>query len=287
MSLNPSGSSASWNFSRPNDPGYSLELWGTVVSLQEVQARMYNPNSNQPGAPRTWPDGNPVMNIRMGLAMPDGSLRSFTFGKAGKKQQSGEKPSVHMDLFKLTNGNMMDLIGKTLHFVTWPAHPKTGEKWGQGNPRLFEIEEVIGTTYTLNGTLPYEYTIPELLCDDGAHAGQPVPQAPSQIQAPPMQGQYYQAPQAAPASQSQYETVRPGGMAPQQVIPQQQAPAPQPAQQAPAPVPQQQVPQQVAQAPMPQGMDPAVAAAMQAVGAVNVQPVIDTQPSVYDDSIPF
>lgn len=270
MSLNPSGASVSWNFSRPNDAGYSLELWGTVVSLQEVQARMYNPNSNQPGAPRTWPDGNPVMNIRMGLAMPDGSLKSITFGKAGKKQQSGEKPSLHMDLFRLTNGNMLDLIGKTLHFVTWPANPETGQVWGQGNPRLFKVEEVTDVTYSLSGTLPPEYLIPELLCDDGAHAGQPVPQAPSQIQAPPMQGQYYQAPQAM--QQPAYQQ------------PMQQAPAPQPVQQqAPAPQP---APAPATQAPMPQGMDPAVAAAMQAVGAVNVQPVDETG-GVYDDQIPF
>ncbi len=200
MSLNPSGmGGSSWNMSRPNDEGYSLEIWGTVVSLQEVQARMYNPNSNQPGAPRFWPDGHPVMNIRMGLATPDGSLKTVTFGKAGKKQVSGEKPSLHMQLFNLTNRNMSELVGKTLHLWTWPANPTTGQVWGQGNPRLFGVEEVEGTKYELSSPLPPEFLVPELLCNDGAQGGQPMAPSPQMIQqpqVPPMQGGYYATPTA-------------------------------------------------------------------------------------------
>lgn len=300
MSLNPGGMGGnSWNNSRPNDEGYSLELWGTVVSLQEVQARMYNPNSKQPGAPRFWPDGNPVMNIRMGLATPDGSLKSVTFAKAGKKQVSGEKPSLHMQLFALTNNNMMELVGKTIHLWTWPANPQTGQTWGQGNPRLFGVEEVTdGTKYELSGPLPPEFMVPELLCNDGAQGGQPMP--PNMIQqpqVPPMQGNFYAAPTAQPMqqpypyTQQQPAQYQPQGMM-QPQMQQQAAPAPQ----AMAPQgmnPMAQVPttqvmspqQQTAQ--MPQGMDPAVAQAMQAVGAVNVQPVADPTGGIYDDGIPF
>lgn len=56
--------------------------------------------------------------------------------------------------------------------------------------------------------------------------------------------------------------------------------------QPPMPAIQAMPPQQF-NAPMPQGMDPAVAAAMQAVNAVNVQPVVDTTGGIYDDDIPF
>lgn len=275
MSLNPTGmGGSSWNFSRPNDEGYSLELYGTVVSLQEVQARTYNPGSNQPGAPRFWPDGNPVMNIRVGFATPEGKLKTVTFGKAGKKQISGEKPSLHMQLFSLTNRNMMDLMGKTLHLWTWTVDPETQRPWGQGNPRKFGVELVSDQTYQLAGQLPPEYTVPELLCNDGAQGGAPNPQMIQQPQMPPMQGNFYAPPTAQQFPQPpQYQPQSMPQMPPQQTMPQYQQ----------QPTIQQMPPQS---APMPQGMDPAVAAAMQAVGAVNVQPA-DTTGGIYDDDIPF
>ena len=294
MSLNPTGmGGSSWNFSNQNKEGFSLEIYGTVVSLQEVQARMYNPSSNAPGAPRFWPDGNPVMNIRMGLATPDGSLKTVTFSKAGKKQISGEKPSLHMQLFNLTNRNMMELIGKTLHLWTWPANPQTGQTWGQGNPRLFGVEEITdGTKYELAGQLPPEYMVPELFANDGAQGGAPNPQMIQQPQVPPMQGNFYAPPTVQPMQQ-QYPYMQ---QQPVQYQPQQYQPQPMQQQMAPQgnmnsqPMPATQaMPPQPASAPMPQGMDPAVAAAMQAVGAVNVQPVADELPptSVYDQDIPF
>lgn len=293
MSLNPTGmSGSSWNMSNPNREGFSLEIYGTVVSLQEVQARMYNPNSNQPGAPRFWPDGNPVMNIRMGLATPDGSLKTVTFGKAGKKQVSGEKPSLHMQLFNLTNRNMMELMGKTLHIWTWQANPNTGQSWGQGNPRLFGVEEITdGTKYELAGPLPPEYLVPELLCNDGAQGGAPAPQMIQQPQVPPMQGNFYAPPtvqQQYPYTQQQPAQYQPHSMQQQGMQPVgMQPPMQQQGMGAPAPMPATQaMPPQPASAPMPQGMDPAVAQAMQAVNAVNVQPV-DTTGRIYDDDIPF
>jgi hypothetical protein len=281
--------------SNPNKEGYSLELWGTVVSLQEVQARDYNPNSNQPGRPSFWPDGHPKMNIRVGFATPDGSLKTVTFGKAGKKQVSGEKPSLHMQLFNLTNHNMMELMGKTLHLWTWPANPQTGQTWGQGNPRLFGVEEVTdGTKYELAGQLPPEYLVPELFANDGAQGGAPNPQMIQQPQVPPMQGGYYAPPVPQPMQQQPYPFTQqqPAQYQPQLMRPTMQ-PQPMPQAMAPqgmgasAPMPATQaMPPQPASAPMPQGMDPAVAAAMQAVGAINVQPVVDDA-SVYDDEIPF
>ena len=310
MSLNPSGiGGISWNFSKPDKEGYSLEMWGTVVSLQEVQAREYNPYGNQPGRPAFWPDGNPKMNIRMGMAAPDGTLKSITFGKAGKKQQSGEKPSLHMQLFNLTNHNMMELIGKTLHLWTWPANPNTGQTWGQGNPRLFGVEEFEGK-YELSGPLPDEFKVPELYANDAVQGGQPVP--PQQVQQPPMHGQFYAAPttqqqyQPAPQMQQQYQPASvqqhqyqpaPQPQAQPQPQPQsQEQPQPQPQPQAqPQAQPQQmsamqamppQQQQQPMAAQMPAGMDPVVAQAMQSVGAVNVQPVGDPL-SVYDNDIPF
>ncbi len=287
MSLNPAGATNfNWNYSNPERPNFSLELWGTVVSVQEVQARMFNPGGGL-GRPATWPDGKPKMNIRVGLATPEGELKSVTMARAGRDQAMGKKPSLHMDLFKIAGGvDMYGLIGKTIHLWTWPVNPNTNQPWGQGNPRLFGVEEVTtGEKYQLNFDLPREFTVESLYADDGVSGGQPVAPAPQQIyppQVPMMQGQYYQQPQPqyAPqqyAPQSQQYAPQP------QYVPQQQY-APQPAMPQQMSVPQQPMQPAPQTAPMPAGIDPAVAAAMQAVGAVNVQP---TDSSVYDDDMPF
>ena len=271
MSLNPTGSANySWNYSKQEREDYSAELYGTVVSIQEVQARVYNPNG-QPGAPRFWPDGNPVMNIRIGLATVDGSLKSITFQKAGKKQVSGEKPSLHMQLFNLTNHNMMELIGKTLHFVTWPANPKTGVPWGQGNPRLFMVEVVPDMKYELSGPLPPEFSVEKLYANDAVSGGQMQPPTPNQIQTPvnipqPMgyQAPMYQQPQ------------------PVQQMPMYQQPQPMPMYQPPT------TQAYTTQAYQPQttqaGIDPAIAKAM---STVQQPPAYEQVPiEVYDD-MPF
>lgn len=277
MSLNPNGYSANynWNYSKPDKPGYSEELVGTVVSLQEIQAREWKEGGI--GVPKYWTNGDPVMNIRMGLATADGQFKTITFQKAGRKQMAGEKPSLHVSLFKLTNGDMMELLGKTIHLTTWAFNPATNQAWGRGNPRLFAVEEVENPTpYQTN--VPAEYKIPELFADDGAHGGQPVAPAPSQIQvpqpqyqqAPAMYGNFYAPPTAAPQQPMQYQQPV------QQFIPQPATPA-----QMVNPSTPMQMPQS---APMPMGMDPAIAAAMQVANAQNVQPV-DYSP--YDQDIPF
>ena len=309
MALNPGGNgNYNWNYSNETRDGFSLELWGTVVSIQEVQGREFSMNG-QPGRPAFWPDGNPKMNIRIGLATPDGSLKSVTFAKAGKKQVAGEKPSLHMQLYAISNGNMPNIVGKTIHMVTWPVHPGEhqllgykedihgnvypnpwntdnlkGQAWGRGNPRLFGVEEVADTKYELAMPLPEEFKVPALYANDGVAGGQPVAPAPQQmqqVQAPPMQGQYFAPPmvqqqpmqqQPYPYNMQQPAQFQPRPMQPQPQMPQQ----PMPAVQAMPPM----------TAPMPQGMDPAVMAAMQAAGAVNVQPV-ENAGSVYDESIPF
>lgn len=273
MSLNPGGSNNySWRYSAKHEDR-SLEIYGTIVALQEVQAREYNYGSNQPGRPAFWPDGNPKMNIRVGLATPEGQLKSITFNKAGKKQISGEKPSLHMQLYNVSGGNMSNLVGQTIHVWTWDADPETGAQWGQGNPRKFGLELCPDVKYELAMPLPDEFKVPQLYANDGAAGGQPVQQAPQQVQQQPnvmpMAGQYFAPPVTQPYQQPAYQP------APQQFQP--------PMQQMPAV--QAMPPQSV---PMPQGMDPAVAAAMQMAGASNVQPVVEYPPtSVYDDDIPF
>lgn len=255
----------SWNYSKQDREGYSEQLIGTVVSIQEVQACEWTENG--PGDARFWKNGNPVMNIRMGFATQDGQLLTFTFPEAGKEQKARRKPSVHMQMWDVTgNKSMNDLVGKTLQITTWPANPTTGQVWQRGNPRLFDIQEIQAGPFQLNSPLPSELTVPELLANNGAAGGQTV--APQQIQQPqvPMYQQYAQ-PQMQNGMYSA-PTVPQVPMQPPVITAQTGVPAPVPTQAAPMPV----------------GMDPSVAAAMQAMGAVNVQPISSIP---YDEDIPF
>lgn len=262
MSLNPGGNNYGWNYSNPNKEGYSTQLVGTVLAIQEVQKRGYTMNG-QPGAPQFWPDGNPMMNIRLAIATPEGELKTFVFQPAGKQARMGQKKSVHMDLFALTgNTDMMNLIGKTICIQTQEGH------YGQGNPRPWFVSLVEGGPYKLNTQLPSEFKVPQVLANSAASGGQV--NAPQQMQ--PQQGyQPMQQPQQQPQMyQQQGYQPRPmqsayqpqPQMMQQPVYQPQPQPQPQmqPMQQQPMMQPMQQ--QQPQQQGYPAGMDPAVAQAM-------------------------
>lgn len=183
MALNPiasSGESNVWNYSDPNKPGFSTELVGTVVAIQEVQAHDYNTK-----APLFWPEGNPKMNIRMVLCGPNGGIRTWTFQPASKKAKEGKAKSVHLDLFALTsNTDMMNLVGKTIRIAT--QQPPAGFKYGSGAPRPWTVELVEAGPYQLSQPLDPVYKMEKVLDNNAASGGQVQPQQPMQ-QAQPMQ----------------------------------------------------------------------------------------------------
>lgn len=256
MSLNPTGTTNyGWNFSRPDREGYSTQLIGTVLAIQEVQKMSFSPDPNAPRHPEFWPDGNPKMNIRMVLVTKEGQLKTFTFQPAGKAQREGKKPSVHMDLFKLAGGvNMTDLIGKTIGIQTQEG------MYGMGNPRPWFVGLVEDGPYEYPGELPAEFKLPQVLANNAVSGGQ------IQQPTPQMHGQFYAPPQ----------TQQPYPYTPQQ-----------PAQFQPMPpqVPMQTPPQMAPQ--YPQGMNPTIANAMQGIGAMNVTEVPSPMGTVYDDEIPW
>ena len=266
MSINPGGAANyNWNYSNHDRPGYSTQLVGTVVAIQEVQKMGFSTNG-QPGAPEFWPDGNPKMNIRLALVTEGGEIKTFTFQPAGKAARMGQKKSVHMDLFHLTGDtDMMNLIGKTLCIQTQDG------MYGRGNPRPWFVQIVEAGPFQLNGPLPPEFKAPQVLADRAASGGR--------VNAP-QQPQQYQQPQP------QYQQPRPQqGFAPMyQQTPQQ---------------PMYQQPMQQQTPPYPQGMDPQIAQAMatQAFGGpVTVETMPPEKPAdpvgsgyVYDDDedMPF
>lgn len=283
MSINPtSANNYGWNYSKPDKDGYSTQLVGTVLAIQEVQKMGFTMNG-QPGAPQFWPDGNPMMNIRLALATQDGSLKTFVFQPAGRDARAGKKRSVHMDLFHLTGDtDMMNLIGKTICIQTQEGH------YGQGNPRpwFVSLVEEAGP-FSLSMPLPPEFKAPQVLANAAASGGQV--SAPQPAYQQPMRQAYqpqYQQPQQAyqPAPQPQYQPQYQQPMA-QQPMQQAYQPQPQYQQAQPAPQPQQQP-----------AMDPNIMAAMasQAFGGpVTVSAVQQPQADpvgggeVYDEEMPF
>lgn len=289
MSLNPGGNSYGWNYSKPDKPGYSTQLIGTVLAIQEIQKMGYT-MSGQPGAPQFWPDGNPMMNIRIALATENGELKTFVFQPAGKKARMGQKKSVHMDLFALTgNTDMMNLVGKTISIQTQEGH------YGQGNPRPWYVSLVEAGPYKLNMPLPSEFKAPQVLANAAASGGQVnLPQ-----QAYPYPANNYAANSQQRAMQPQ--VAQQPQMMQQPAMAYQPQPAMQPAMPQPAmqqPVMQQPMAQPVQQYP---GMDPNVAQAMasQVFGdgvQVSMEAASETADQVgtgvtyndvYDDDMPF
>jgi hypothetical protein len=272
MSLNPGGAgNYSWNYSKPEREGYSTQLVGTVVAIQEVQKMGYT-TTGQPGAPEFWPDGNPKMNIRLALVTEQGELKTFTFQPASKQARAGQKKSVHMDLFHLTGDtDMMNLIGRTLCISTKEGH------YGQGNPRPWFVQLVDAGPFQLSQPLPPEFKLPQVLANSAVSGGRV--QQP-QAQQPQYQQQYQPAPQyQQPVQQQQYQPVQQPQYQQQPMYPQVQQPMYQ--------QPQQQYPQ----------MDPQIAQAMASQvfgGPVSVEQVPPQQPAnpvgsgeVYDEDMPF
>lgn len=271
MALNPGGTSNyGWNYSKPDKPGYSTQLVGTVLAIQEVQ-KMGFTTSGQPGAPQFWPDGNPMMNIRLALATEQGEIKTFVFQPAGKQARQGLKKSVHMDLFHLTGDtDMMNLIGKTICISTQEG------RYGQGNPRPWFVQLIDAGPFKPATPLPPEFKLPQVLANSAVSGGQV--NAPQQ----PQQPAYYQQQPA----QYQPQQYQPMPQQPMQYQPPQAIQQPQQYQPMPQPAPQ-----------YPQGMDPQIAQAMasQAFGGpVAVETVPPEKPAdpvgsgyVYDDEMPF
>lgn len=269
MSLNPGGAgNYSWNYSKPDRDGYSTQLVGTVVAIQEVQKMGYT-TTGQPGAPEFWPDGNPKMNIRLALVTEQGELKTFTFQPAGKQARMGQKKSVHMDLFHLTGDtDMMNLVGKTLCISTQEGH------YGPGNPRPWFVQLVDAGPFQLSQPLPPEFKLPQVLANSAVSGGQ--------VQQPQQrQPQYQQPQQYQPAPQYQQQPMQ------QQPQYQQQPMYPQVMQQ----------PAYSHPAPVSAAMDPQIMQAMASQvfgGPVSVEQVPTQQPvnpvgsgEVYDDDMPF
>lgn len=205
--LNPEGIRW-WNFSRPEDEDFTLEVTGTVVAIQLYQTR------DQAKMPEVWPDNNPKTAIRMLMADFLGDPFIVRVTRKTKRNKDGAG-KLHMDLGKIAGPNFKDLIGKTLRISTKDA---VGAPYGIGNARPFEVELQSVEPFKPKFSIPEEWeaeihmaSMPATMPGTGLPQGyqeaptqtyqtQP-PQAPPQPQQggypqqPPQQQGYQQAPQ--------------------------------------------------------------------------------------------
>lgn len=93
------GSNA-WNYADKTKANFATSLTGTVVEISNPQALDFATKQ-----PKTWPDGNPVRNLRIVIKGQSGQERSWTFAPKSKAAEAcllaldpqGDRPAVSME----------------------------------------------------------------------------------------------------------------------------------------------------------------------------------------------
>lgn len=124
-----SSKAMSWNYSNPNNPGYSLQLGGTVVEISNPQKINYATKQ-----PEFWPDGNPKRNLRVTVLDSTGQEWGWTFAP---KSAAAKACLDALDPTGRRPVNITELLGKLVNIST-----KDGI-YNQQHPREWAVE-VIG-----------------------------------------------------------------------------------------------------------------------------------------------
>lgn len=158
---------AAWNATDPNGENYHPMIQGTVVEINEVQARNF-----QTKQPEFWDDGNPKLNLQLIIQAQDGREYPWTFSPK----------SLAMDALKaaLTGYNskassVVEIGG--LMVQVWTDESKA--PYGANNPRPWGCQ-ILG-----QGSAPFR----------GANEFKPQQQLMQQQVPPPVVNGYYAPPQ--------------------------------------------------------------------------------------------
>lgn len=242
-----------WNFSRPDQEGFTPVLEGTLVKVSFSQARNYDANQRKFTSPAFWPDGNPKLMIRLHVADANGEVWIHEVQPKSHCLSEDWLP-------KSPNGSIEGFLGMMLRIeAEQEVRTQDGRviPFGSGNRRRFNVT-VMGP-----GTVA-----PEGVDYESLERLQSKVQPQQQQQQPPQQQQ--QPPQQTPQ-----------GVSPQQF--QQQV---QPASygQVPQQQPMSRVMQQAYQAAAAAGY---TAQQQPGYSAAAPAPVAPQQPELYDNEIPF
>ena len=185
-----------WNFSRPDQEGFSPVLEGTLVKVSFSQARVYDANQRKFTGPACWPDGNPKLMIR--LHVTDAN------GETWLHEVQPKSHCLNEDwLPKSPTGSIEGFLGMMLR-VEAEQEVRTQDgrviPFGSGNRRRFNVT-VMGPGTVASEGVDYES----------------LARLSSKAQQPQQQPQPQQVPQGVVAQQFQQQ-VQPAsyGQAPQQ-----------------------------------------------------------------------
>ena len=99
--------SNAWNYSDPDRAGYSTDLAGIVVGMDNPQQRDF-----QSGKPVFWDDGSPRRNIRVFIDTADGE-KSVTFSPKSALYNAFAKALEALELDSLA-----DAVSRTIRLAT-------------------------------------------------------------------------------------------------------------------------------------------------------------------------
>ena len=248
-----------WNFSRPDQEGFTPVLEGTLVKVSFSQARVYDANQRKFTGPAFWPDGNPKLMIRLHITDLN--------GEAWLHEIQPKSHCLNEDwLPKSPTGSIEGFLGQHIRIeAEQEVRTQDGRviPFGSGNRRHF--------TVTIVG--------PGLAASEGVDYDSLEKLSKARPQAPQPQG---------------YQPM-PQGVQPQGYQPQPQAYQPQPQGYQPQPQAYQPMPPQQMSRVMQQAYEVAAASGYaaqqqtqpQPYSAAAPTPVAPPQPDVYDSDIPF
>lgn len=207
-----------WNFSRPDNEGFTPVLEGTLVKVSFSQARNYDANQGKFTTPAFWPDGNPKLMIRLHVADAN--------GETWLHEVQPKSHCLNEDwLPKSPTGSIEGFLGQMLRIeAEQEVRTQDGRviPFGSGNRRHFNVTIMGPGTVAAEGV---DYQSLERLSSTRAQPQQQRPQqmpqgvAAQQFQQQVQPASYGQVPQQQPMSrvmQQAYQAAAAAGYTAQQ-----------------------------------------------------------------------
>lgn len=237
-----------WNFSRPDQEGFTPVLDGTLTKVSFSQARNYDANQRKFTTPAFWDDGNPKLMIRLHVTDLNGAVWLHEIQPKSHCLNEDWLP-------KSPNGSIDGFLGQHIR-VEAEQEIRTQDgrviQFGSGNRRHFTVT-IVGPGLVASEGIDYES----------------------------LERLSKQRPQAAAAPQPQGYQPVPQGVQPQAYQPQPQGYQPMPPQQM------SRVMQQAYEVAAANGYAAQQQTQPQPYSAAAPAPVAPPQPELYDSEIPF
>lgn len=194
--LNINGSGNGWNYSRPNEDGYSTCLSGQLVKIDTPIAHEFSQNGQ--GAPRFWDTARtqPVRNVKFFIADANNNVFEWVFAKIAKRPNSAWNKVIEAMAAVAPNcTNIGEMLGRQITVTT--QEPPQGYGYSAQNPRPWAVQ--FGPEMPRQDC--FEYAVTDTAADYVQQAQAPAP-APTAAPAPQVQ-----APSMTPQAAAVYNAM--------------------------------------------------------------------------------